>query len=510
MTGCSGRDMSEHNDLIIQMKSITKTFPGVRALGDVNFSCRRGEIHALLGENGAGKSTLIKILSGVYIPDEGEIMLENEGMHFKSPHDAQQKGIGVIHQELILVPYMSVAENIFLGQEQRNRYRFINSGEMNEKASEILASIGSDLNPTDIVAGLDSTNQKLVQIAKSLVKQPKILIVDEPTAPLGTKEVEDFFAALRRLKEQGTTIIYISHHLEEIFEIADRLTVLKDGQNVTTVNVADTDIDEVIRFMIGRELGDLFPKKAAGSSIGGTILEVKNLNRGNVLFDVNFELKSGEILGVAGLEGNGQDTLLRTVCGGFSKDSGELFVEGAEVRINDPTDAINAGFALVTDKRGDEGLCLQLSVGDNLALPTLKKRQKLGVIDKAAEKTIVEKNIDEFSIKTPSGSKQAKFLSGGNQQKIVIGKWLNNDPKIIFMMEPTLGVDVGAKAEIYQFARRLADSEGKGVVIVTSDMLELLGLCDRILVMHKGRLVKELSREEATEEKILKAAVGVN
>ncbi len=502
--------MSMKEDLIVQTKSITKVFPGVVALKSVDFKCRRGEIHALLGENGAGKSTLIKILSGVYVQEKGEILLENELMSFKSPHDAQVKGIGVIHQELILVPYMSVAENIFLGQEQRNKYRFINTARMNEKAREILSSIGSNLNPSDIVAGLDSTNQKLVQIAKSLVKEPRILIVDEPTAPLGAKEVADFFAALRRLKAKGTTIIYISHHLEEIFEIADRLTVLKDGQNVTTVDVADTNIDEVIRFMIGRELGDLFPEKTAEKRIGTTILEVKKLNRGNVLFDIDFNLKSGEILGIAGLEGNGQDTLLRAVCGCFAKDSGEIYIEGTKIDISDPTDAIKAGIVLVTDKRHDEGLCLQLSVADNLVLSTLGKRQTAGVIDRKKERALVDKNIGEFSIKTPSGDRQAKFLSGGNQQKIVIGKWLNNDPKIIFMMEPTLGVDVGAKAEIYQFARKLADSEGKGVVMVTSDMLELLGLCDRILVMHKGRLVKELSRDEATEEKILKAAVGVN
>ncbi len=502
--------MSMKEDLIVQAKSITKVFPGVVALKSVDFKCRRGEIHALLGENGAGKSTLIKILSGVYVQEKGEILLENELISFKSPHDAQVKGIGVIHQELILVPYMSVAENIFLGQEQRNKYRFINTARMNEKAREILSSIGSNLNPSDIVAGLDSTNQKLVQIAKSLVKEPRILIVDEPTAPLGAKEVADFFSALRRLKAKGTTIIYISHHLEEIFEIADRLTVLKDGQNVTTVDVADTNIDEVIRFMIGRELGDLFPEKTAENRIGATILEVKKLNRGNVLFNVDFKLKSGEILGIAGLEGNGQDTLLRTVCGCFAKDSGEIYIEGIKIDISDPTDAIKAGIVLVTDKRHDEGLCLQLSVADNLVLSTLGKRQTAGVIDRKKERALVDKNIGEFSIKTPSGDRQAKFLSGGNQQKIVIGKWLNNDPKIIFMMEPTLGVDVGAKAEIYQFARKLADSEGKGVVMVTSDMLEFLGLCDRILVMHKGRLVKELNREEATEEKILKAAVGVN
>ena len=501
--------MKNENDLIIQMKEITKRFIGVTALQSVDFSCRRGEIHALLGENGAGKSTLMKVLSGVYSPEEGTIVLDGKPVAYKSPHDAQQAGVGIIHQELILVPYMTVAENIFLGQEKRKRTQLIDSSAMNNHAGKVLATLGSDLDPNVIVAGLDSTNQKIVQIAKALVKQPKILIVDEPTAPLGTKEVADFFAALRDLRDKGTTIIYISHHLEEIFQIADRLSVLKDGQNVTTINVEDTDIHEVIRFMIGRELGVLFPERNVNSSFGKDVLAVKNLNRGNVLTDVTFNLRGGEILGIAGLEGNGQDVLLRTVFGSFEKDAGEIFIHGEPVTICNPTDALKAGITLITDKRGEEGLCLDLSVNDNLCLPTLAKRQHGGVIDKKLERAIVKKNIHEFRIKTSSPEKQAKFLSGGNQQKIVIGKWLNQNPEIVFMMEPTLGVDVGAKAEIYQFIRHLADLEGKGVVIVTSDMLELLGLCDRILVMHKGKLEAEFSREEATEEKILTAAVGV-
>ncbi len=498
------------NELIVQMQAITKNFPGVMALDSVDFSCRRGEIHALLGENGAGKSTLIKILGGVYTPDTGEILLDGESLTLKSPHHAQQQGIEIIHQELILVPYMSVAENIYLGQEKRNRYRFVSSSAMKKEAGAVLAKIGADINPSDLVAGLDSTNQKLVQIAKALIKKPKVLIVDEPTAPLGAKEVEDFFEALRNLKKEGTTIIYISHHLEEIFQIADRLSVLKDGRNVTTVDVENTNLDEVIRFMIGRELGALFPSKKDGSSFGEDILNVSNLNRGRVLSDICFNLRKGEILGVAGLEGNGQDTLLRTVFGSFKKDSGSVCINTKIKKINNPNNAIDAGIALITDKRGDEGLCLQLSVNENLSLTTLKKRQRFGVINSRKEKRTVEKNINELKIKTSSVSTQVNFLSGGNQQKIVIGKWLNNNPDIVLMMEPTLGVDVGAKAEIYQIARRLADDEGKGIVMVTSDMLELLGLCDRIIVMHKGRIVSDLLREEATEEKILKAAVGVN
>jgi ribose transport system ATP-binding protein len=493
----------------IQMQSITKSFPGVKALDCVDFSCEKGEIHALLGENGAGKSTLIKILCGVYSPDEGEILIDGEQVTYRSPHGAQLQGISTIHQELILVPNMSVAENIFLGQEMNHVAGFIDSSRMNKKAVEVLSSIGASLNPAELVATLDSSNQKMVQIAKALVITPQILVVDEPTAPLGAREVDNLFSALLRLKKQGTTIVYISHHLEEIFRLADRLTVLKDGKKVVTKAVKDTKIEDVVRYMIGRELGELFPPRQTRSRSIRTLLEVKNLNRGNVLRDVSFKLQSGEILGIAGLEGNGQAVLLRTVFGSCAKDSGEVIVDGRPRMIADPTHAIASGMALVTDKRAGEGLCLLLSVSDNLSLPTLRKRQKFGIVDREKEKALVERNIGEYRIKTPSPSKQTKFLSGGNQQKIILGKWLNNDPNIVLLMEPTFGVDVGAKSEIYSFIRKLVDEEDRGIVMVTSDMLELLGLCGRILVMYKGRIVKELPHEVATEEKILKAALGV-
>ena len=497
------------NDLIVEMTQITKHFPGVKALDKVSFSCIRGEIHALLGENGAGKSTLIKTLGGVYLPDSGEIKLEGKPVFLRNPHHAQMSGIGTIHQELILVPYMTVAENIFLGQEKTDALKFVKNASMKREAEKVLELIGANLNPADIVVSLDSANQKLVQIAKSLIRKPKILIVDEPTAPLGTLEVENFFNALHLLKNQGTTVVYISHHLEEVFEIADRLTVLKDGKNVVTRDVKDVNVDDVVRYMIGRELGDLFPSKQPDTGDGRTILSVRNLNRGKTLYDVNLELKSGEILGVAALEGNGQNALLRTIFGAYANDTGEIRIDGVPVKIKKPLDAITAGVALVTDKRHAEGLCLQLSVNDNIALPSLRQRQAFGVISRKREKSLVDRNIQNFNIRTSSPDKQVRYLSGGNQQKIVIGKWLNKDPKIIFFIEPTLGVDVGAKAEIYQVIRALADKEGKGVVLVTSDMLELLGLCDRILVMHKGRITREFQRDEATEERILKAAVGV-
>lgn len=498
-------------EIVLSMKEITKIFPGVRALEGVNFSCRQGEIHALLGENGAGKSTLIKILGGVYQPDDGVLHVGNmdEPIVFKSPVFAQKMGVNIVHQELNLIPYMTVAENIFLGQEKCNRLKCLNGKGMNRHAVEILTRLDSKIRPTDTVASLDSINQKMVQIAKALVNEPKILVVDEPTAALGAKEIDSFFSILKELKATGTTIIYISHLLEEIFEIADRVTILKDGKLIAVRNVSETSMEEVVRDMIGRELGELFPIKKSFGRREDKILSVSQLNRGKALKNISFSLSSGEVLGIAGLEGNGQNALVKTIFGANRKDSGSILVEGRKVAIKGPIDAINHGLCLVTDKRMAEGLCPDLSVRHNLMLPTLRKRQKFGFVMHSEESSLVKKNIREYRIKTSDERKSAKFLSGGNQQKIVIGKWLNGEPDIILLMEPTQGVDVGAKAEIYQLIRNLADEEKKAVVLVTGDMLELLGLCDRILVMRYGSIVQELIGSEISEENILRAAVGV-
>ncbi|MCK9482231.1 MAG: sugar ABC transporter ATP-binding protein [Bacteroidia bacterium] len=499
-------------DTILRMEKITKTFPGVKALDRVDFSCTRGEIHALLGENGAGKSTLIKILGGVYPVDSGDIYLDGseESITIKSPILAQKLGISIVHQDLNLIPYMSVAENIFLGQESCNKIKCIDAKQMNKEASKILKRLNCRLNPQTIIAALDSTNQKMVQIAKSIVFNPKILVVDEPTAFLGTEEIESFFEILKELKERGTTVIYISHLLEEVFEIADRMTILKDGKLIRVRNTTDTTMDDIIRDMIGRELGDLFPPKDDKFNIGPELLSVTSLNLGKALVNVNLKLFSGEILGVAGLEGNGQNVLLKTIFGVHRKDSGIIKINQKEVKINNPKDAKRKQFALLTDKRVEEGLWPDLSVHHNLTLPILKKLQKYGFVISSLEQKIVKNNIKEYTIKTSADSKSVRFLSGGNQQKVVISKWLNNNPKIILLIEPTQGVDVGAKAEIYQLVRKLTETQDKGIILVSSDMLELLGLCDRILVMRKGEVVKELEKGEITEENILKAAVGMN
>ncbi len=503
-----------NGETLLRMESITKMFPGVRALASVDFSCSKGEIHALLGENGAGKSTLIKILGGVYQPDEGSMYLDDDtsSVVCRSPFAAQKLGISIVHQEFNLIPYMTVAENIFLGQEDCNKLKCIRAACMKDEAQVILKRLGSEMSPTDLVVTLDSTNQKMVQIAKAIVTKPKILVVDEPTASLGTHEIEQFFNVLRDLKEQGTTVIYISHLLEEVFEIADRMTILKDGKLVRVRNVSETSMEEVIRDMIGRELGELFPEKSGNvhREVSESLFSVTDLNLGRALRNVNFSLSSGEILGVAGLEGNGQNELLKTVFGIFGKDSGTIKVKGKAVTVRTPQDAIRCGFSLVSDKRKVEGICPDLSVHQNLMLPTLKKRQTFGFIDRQSERELVDRNVKEYRIKTSDNRKAVRFLSGGNQQKVILGKWLNSNPDIVFLMEPTQGVDVGAKAEIYQLIRNLADREQKGIVMVSGDMLELLGLCDRVIVMHTGEIVKELKGSSITEENILRAAVGVS
>jgi ribose transport system ATP-binding protein len=492
---------------IVKMVSVSKRFPGVQALENVTVSCKKGEIHALIGENGAGKSTLIKILGGVFPPDSGHIQLRGDDVAFKSPHAAQVAGINIVHQEFSLVPYMSVTENILLGQETCNRFGLVRAAIMRQRALEALHLVSVELDPDDLISNLSASQQKLVEIAKALTANPDILVVDEPTAPLTKSETLDFFEVLRASKEKGTTIIYISHHLEEIFQIADRVTVLKDGKKVATKAVGDINEDDLIRMMIGRELGDMFPQKRINPR-RENILSIRGLERRQELYDINLNLRKGEILGVAGLKGQGQDVLLKTVFGALPKDSGKIEVDGRPFDIRSPAQAIRAGMALVTDKRASEGLCSLLSVRDNLALPTLKKRQHLGIIEKGKEDVTIKKNVTDLDIQTPSLRKLVKFLSGGNQQKIVVGKWLIAEPQIILFIDPTVGIDVGAKTELYRLMRQLAEKRDMGVLVVTSDMLELLGLCDRILVMYGGRIVAEISGQDATEEEIMRAAVG--
>jgi ribose transport system ATP-binding protein len=428
-------------------------------------------------------------------------------VRFKSPYHAQLAGIMIVHQEFSLVPYMSVADNILLGLEECGALGMLKTAAMRKRARQALEMVNLQLPPDALIVNLSAGQQKLVEIAKALAAAPALLVVDEPTAPLTKRETAEFFRTLKRLKQKGTTVIYISHHLEEIFQIADRVTVLKDGKEVSSKAIGDTNIDDVIRMMIGRELGDMFPEKKRVPK-EGCIMSIRNLARKGELFDINFDLRKGEILGIAGLQGQGQDILLRTIFGTLGKNSGTIIIDDKPVRIESPSQAISAGMALVTDKRAAEGLCPLLSVRDNLALSTLAQRQRFGLINEISEDSVVGDTIAELNIQTPSLDKLVKFLSGGNQQKIVVGKWLIADPRILLFINPTAGIDVGAKTEFYRQMRRFTDCRDIGIVMVTSDMLELLGLCDRLLVMYRGRIVSELHGKDATEEQIMRAAVG--
>jgi ABC-type sugar transport system ATPase subunit len=490
----------------VRMTSVTKRFPGVIALEDVDFSASSGRIHALVGENGAGKSTLIKILGGVLAPDEGRIHLGDAEVVLHDPHQAQVAGIGIVHQELALVPYMSVAENIVLGKERTNALGLVRGASMRRDAKALLEFLNAAIEWDTRVADLTAGQQKLVQIAKALAWGPHILVLDEPTAPLGKQETADLFRAIGLLRERGTAIIYVSHRLEEIFQIADDVTVLKDGKVVATKPVSETSQDELIRLMIGRELGEMFPPRTARAK--QTVLAVRGLQRDGELFDVNLDLRQGEVLGIAGLKGQGQDVLLKTLFGALHKSSGTVEVAGKAVRIRRPCDAIRAGMALVTDKRAEEGLCMLLSIRHNLALSTLQRRQRLGVIGGRTEISVASRIARHLNVRTDSLKKTVKYLSGGNQQKVIIGKWLIAEPAVLMFIEPTLGIDVGAKTELYRLIRELAETRNMGVLMVSSDMLELLGLCDRILVMYGGRIVKEIPGDAASEESIMKAALG--
>lgn len=507
MSDISSPQAKEEDRTVVAMKSVTKWFPGVKALDNVDFSALAGQIHALVGENGAGKSTLIKVLGGVFAPDKGRIFLKGKEVVLRTPHDAQGAGICVVHQELILVPFMSVAENILLGQEQVNHVGLVRTGRMKKDAGKFLEILRARIECDARVVDLTASQQKLVQIAKALASNPQILVLDEPTAPLGKEETVDFFRALQLMKDRDIAIVYVSHRLEEIFQIADQVTVLKDGKVIVTEKVAQIDQEELIRHMIGRELGEMFPAKPAGKK-SPTIFSVRGLKREGELFGIDLDLQQGEILGIAGLKGQGQDVLLKALFGAVQKDGGAISLSGSAVRIKSPSEAIRTGIALVTDKRAEEGLCMLLNVQHNLALSTLQRRQRFGVILPGEEQTISARIVDHLNVQTSSLKKLVKFLSGGNQQKVVVGKWLISEPTVMMFIEPTIGIDVGAKTELYRLIRELADTHRMGVLMVSSDMLELLGLCDRILVMYGGRIVSEIQGEAATEEMIMKAALG--
>jgi len=490
---------------VLEMRHIGKRFPGVVALDDVDFELRRGEVHVLLGENGAGKSTLMKILSGAYPKNAGNIILDSAEVEIRNPKHAQTLGISTIYQEFNLIPHLSVGENIFLGREPAHLPGVIDQRAMFQAARRALSDLGLALNPRKLVKELRVAEQQMVEVAKALSLDARILIMDEPTAALTEHEIVELFATIRRLKDKGVSIVYISHRLEELFEIGDRVTVLRDGRSVGTYGVREMSKAELIRLMVNRELTELFPKEKA--PMGPEVLRVEGLTTQGGLKDITFALHKGEVLGIAGLLGAGRTELARAIFGLDKISSGGIYINGTLRKIGSPRSAINAGIGFLTEDRKSQGLVLPLSVERNLCLSSLDKFSKWGVMDTRQEKRAAGRYVTELRIKTPSLDQKVIFLSGGNQQKVVLSKWLCSQAEIFIFDEPTRGVDVGAKAEIYQLMNRLTAS-GVAIIMISSEMLEVLGMSDRILVMRGGQITGEFSADEATQERILQCALG--
>jgi ABC-type sugar transport system ATPase subunit len=493
-------------DLALEMLNITKTFSEVLALDDVSFSCYAGEIHALVGENGAGKSTLMKILAGALNPDRGEIRLAGSKVRLNTPAEAQRMGIGIIYQEFNLLPWLNVAENILLGRLPKTRLGVVDWGQASKAAQEPLDRLGVCLDLQARVMDLSVAQQQLVEIAKVLALNANLIIMDEPSAVLAGHELEQLFNVIRALKEQGVTIVYISHRLDEVFEIADRVTVLRDGRVIGTCEVAAIDKATLIRMMVGRSLDETFP--ASKGQSGEPFLKVKGLSSSKLgLEGISFTLHKGEILGVAGLVGAGRSELAMALFGVAPVDKGEVWLDNRLFRLGNPRRAIWQGMALVPENRKEQGLVLAQSVRNNTSLAIIDRLRRFLLIDERREYEIVRKQMDDLAIRTPSLEQEVGYLSGGNQQKVVLAKWLCSGPRCIIMDEPTRGIDVGTKAEIYRLMRELAD-RGTSVIMISSELPEITGMSDRILVMSRGRIAGELSREEATEERILTLAVG--
>lgn len=494
-----------NREVILDIKNISKSFPGVRALNNVSFQVGRGSVHALVGENGAGKSTLINVLTGIYQPYGGTYFFKGEEAHVKTPLEAQMLGISVVHQELKLSETLSVAENIFLGRPFLNKARLVDWRKLKQKASELLESLNIKLDVDAEVARLSVAQKQIVEICKALSFNAELIIMDEPSATLTDKELDSLFHIIDVLKARGVTIVYISHRMEEIFRIADTVTVLRDGGHVATLPVAEVDRKKLIAMMVGRALGDEYPKLKA--EIKGVALEVKNLSAKKLLRNISFNVRHGEIIGISGLVGAGRTETARAIFGADKRTSGEIYIDGELVRINNVIDAVKHKIALVPEDRKKQGLILIHSVKHNVSLVNLKNVCKKGLLNDGLERSMARKYVEILSIATPSEEKEVRLLSGGNQQKVVLAKWLAVDSKIIIFDEPTRGVDVGAKAEIYKLMCRLAQ-EGKAVIMISSDLPELIGICDRIYVMREGRISGELERESFSQEAILGFAVS--
>jgi ribose transport system ATP-binding protein len=492
---------------LIRMHGIDKTFPGVQALKDARFELRPGEVHALVGENGAGKSTLMKVLTGVYQKDAGTIEVQGQQVEVPDPRAGRDLGIGMIHQELVLANHLTVAQNIYMGREPRGRLSFmVDDKAQVRQTEELVDRLGLKLDATAKCGSLKVAQQQMVEIAKALSLDANVLIMDEPTAALTDTEIEELFRIIRSLREQGKGIVHISHRLGELRQISDRVTVMRDGQHVDTVTTSDVTINEIISMMVGRTIYEEAPRVPEDADQQPYVLEVEGLSRGRAVNDVSFRLRQGEILGIAGLVGAGRTELARLIFGADRKDAGKIIVKGETVEIGSPAQAVEMGIAYLSEDRKQHGLALGLDLETNIALASLGKFLKsFGRVDTSKTKEAAEQRVEELDIKTPGIGQKTRNLSGGNQQKVVIAKWLTAEMDVLIFDEPTRGIDVGAKQEIYHLLNELA-AEGKSIVMISSELPEILRMSHRILVMCEGRLTGELTADEADQEKIMTLA----
>jgi rhamnose transport system ATP-binding protein len=490
---------------IVELTGITKQFGAVQALRGVDFRLLPGEVHALVGENGAGKSTLVKILAGIHRPDAGVMKVGGEPIVLRSPTQAQALGIAVVQQEPMLFPDLDVAENVFMGRHPRDRFGRVDWKRMYREVDQLLASLDVTLSSHTPVQGLSVAEQQLVEIAKALSIQARVLVLDEPTAALSSHEVEELFTIVKQLRERGVAILFVSHRLEEVFAIADRLTIFRDGTHIITAPVSEMTTEELIKHMVGRELSNLYPKGDA--EIGDVVLDVRHLTRPGVFGDVSFQLRRGQILGFAGLVGAGRTEVARVLFGIDQAESGEIWLKGKKVRIHSPQQAVDYGIAYVPEDRHLQGLVMDFSIASNVTLAILDRVSRLGLIDPRRERKIAGDYSTQLRVRSAGVEQLVSALSGGNQQKVVLSKWLATNPSILILDEPTRGIDVGAKAEVHRIISDLAAS-GLAIILISSELPEVLAMADEVIVLHEGHVTGTFTRSEATQERVMFAATG--
>ncbi len=497
--------MTKPPEPIVELISISKQFGAIQALRNVNLSLYPGEVHALVGENGAGKSTLVKILAGIHRQDEGVVKVSGEVVELRSPIQAQALGIAVVQQEPMLFPDLDVAENVFMGRHPRDRFGRVDWKRMYREVDQLLASLDVALSSHTPVQGLSVAEQQLVEIAKALSLQARVLVLDEPTAALSAHEVEELFAIVKQLQKRGVAVLFVSHRLDEVFTIADRLTVLRDGTHIITAPVSEMTTEEIIKHMVGRELSNLFPKGEA--EIGEVVLEVRHITRPGVFTDVSFQLRRGQILGFAGLVGAGRTEVARVLFGIDQAESGEILLKGKQVRIRSPQQAMDYGIAYVPEDRHQHGLVMNFSIATNITLPILRQVSRLGLVEPRREQQIASEYSNQLHVRSAGVEQLVSALSGGNQQKVVLGKWLATNPSVLILDEPTRGIDVGAKAEVHRIISDLA-SRGLAIILISSELPEVLAMADQIIVLHEGRVTGTFARSEASQERVMFAATG--